>query len=438
LAAPLELEKLRSMFDLPDYGVDEWTYDQYHPSDFLKLLFQYLHSLPDPLFSHEASVRFRNIWQYLPSTDRKAREMRSLLHDEFVPAIESTLIFFLLNFFAIVTSLPESPKVIARELHSCFFVVGTGVNNDGPWGNSDVLAFMIANSREILMPASAADMQLGYDWPLNHRSLTTVAPQQPSTHTAPETFAEQAPPERSESPSSKYLGRSSTVDRRDPLWELLRKELQAMGFTDDEFEENANYVNLYVKERKAEEKLKEKHSQSGKPRSDDNPDFDEFTTPFEGQPQESQPTASNQDWDAIFSNLDSLEAVGGQSQLPQPAALSYDSDVIFSGRGDSYANTGSISQQASTAQVAYTSSRRFAVVRQLREWGYTDSDFEVYSHHLDNYIRQDGKTYSNYRTTQMLMSAQSVVVDLMMFLELQSGLVSSMYQRERRYGTISK
>jgi hypothetical protein len=307
---------------------------------------------------------------------------------------------------------------------------------------------MITKAKEILMPASASDIQFGYNWPPNHRSVTTVAPQQHPTHTVAETFSGQDPPERSESPSSRYLGRSSTIDRADPLWEPLRKELQAMGFADNEFEENANYLNLYIKERKAEEKLKEKHGQSGKPRSDENPDFDNIITPFEGQPEQSQPAAPSQDWAAIFDDLDSLEPAGDQSQRPQSAAPSQDWDALFynldsAQENDSNLQRASPSVAKETALTddgkhVATSSRRFVVVRQLREWGYTDSDFEVYSHHLDKYIRQDGKTYFYHRTTQMLMSAQSVVVDLMMSLEFQSGLVSSVYQREYRYGTISK
>jgi hypothetical protein len=245
------------MFDSPDYGVDydEWTY--YPPSDFLKLLFQYLRRLPDPLFSYVASIRLRSIWQYLPSTDR-ARAMRSLLHDESVPAINVTLIFFLLNFFAVATNLPESPISIARELHSCFFVVGTGVNDDG----SDILAFMITNARDILMPMSAADVQPTYE--LNFRNLKTVAPQQNLPILSQRRFLNRLLRNAANHPPQGIFADFQRSIKRTRYGSRCEKNCKLWRFADDEFEENANYINLYIKERKAEEKLKEKHSQSGK------------------------------------------------------------------------------------------------------------------------------------------------------------------------------
>ncbi|EAT85313.2 hypothetical protein SNOG_07847 [Parastagonospora nodorum SN15] len=50
--------------------------------------------------------------------------------------------------------------------------------------------------------------------------------------------------------------RSSAIDTTDPSWQPLLKELLAMGITEDQIEENADFIKLYIEQRKTEESLK--------------------------------------------------------------------------------------------------------------------------------------------------------------------------------------
>ncbi|KAF2190451.1 WH1-domain-containing protein, partial [Zopfia rhizophila CBS 207.26] len=49
--------------------------------------------------------------------------------------------------------------------------------------------------------------------------------------------------------------RSSAIDTTDPSWQPLLKELLAMGITEDQIEENADFIKLYIEQRKVEEKI---------------------------------------------------------------------------------------------------------------------------------------------------------------------------------------
>ncbi|KAH9864763.1 hypothetical protein IAQ61_008708 [Plenodomus lingam] len=57
--------------------------------------------------------------------------------------------------------------------------------------------------------------------------------------------------------SNATSARSSAIDTTDPSWQPLLKELLAMGITEDQIEENADFIKLYIEQRKTEEKLKE-------------------------------------------------------------------------------------------------------------------------------------------------------------------------------------
>ncbi|CAO2651297.1 Nn.00g095940.m01.CDS01 [Neocucurbitaria sp. VM-36] len=61
--------------------------------------------------------------------------------------------------------------------------------------------------------------------------------------------------------STATSARSSAIDTTDPSWQPLLKELLAMGITEDQIEENADFIKLYIEQRKTEEKLKEEHSE---------------------------------------------------------------------------------------------------------------------------------------------------------------------------------
>ncbi|KAK3214963.1 hypothetical protein GRF29_19g1807894 [Pseudopithomyces chartarum] len=49
--------------------------------------------------------------------------------------------------------------------------------------------------------------------------------------------------------------KSSAIDTSDPSWQPLLKELLAMGITEDQIEENADFIKLYIEQRKANEKV---------------------------------------------------------------------------------------------------------------------------------------------------------------------------------------
>ncbi|KAH7361215.1 hypothetical protein BKA66DRAFT_211952 [Pyrenochaeta sp. MPI-SDFR-AT-0127] len=61
--------------------------------------------------------------------------------------------------------------------------------------------------------------------------------------------------------SNATSARSSAIDTTDPSWQPLLKELLAMGITEDQIEENADFIKLYIEQRKSEEKLKEETSE---------------------------------------------------------------------------------------------------------------------------------------------------------------------------------
>ncbi|OSS50504.1 hypothetical protein B5807_05161 [Epicoccum nigrum] len=48
--------------------------------------------------------------------------------------------------------------------------------------------------------------------------------------------------------------RSSAIDTTDPSWQPLLKELLAMGITEDQIEENADFIKLYIEQKKHDEK----------------------------------------------------------------------------------------------------------------------------------------------------------------------------------------
>ncbi|OAK98146.1 WH1-domain-containing protein [Phaeosphaeriaceae sp. SRC1lsM3a] len=61
----------------------------------------------------------------------------------------------------------------------------------------------------------------------------------------------------SNAPSS----RSSAIDTTDPSWQPLLKELLAMGITEDQIEENADFIKMYIEQRKSEEKLQAENNE---------------------------------------------------------------------------------------------------------------------------------------------------------------------------------
>ncbi|KAL6710828.1 hypothetical protein ACN47E_007885 [Coniothyrium glycines] len=61
--------------------------------------------------------------------------------------------------------------------------------------------------------------------------------------------------------SNATSARSSGIDTTDPSWQPLLKELLAMGITEDQIEENADFIKLYISQRKADEKLKEENAE---------------------------------------------------------------------------------------------------------------------------------------------------------------------------------
>ena len=61
--------------------------------------------------------------------------------------------------------------------------------------------------------------------------------------------------------SNATSARNSAIDTTDPSWQPLLKELLAMGITEDQIEENADFIKLYIEQRKQEEKLKDENNQ---------------------------------------------------------------------------------------------------------------------------------------------------------------------------------
>ena len=256
MTTPLEDQSLRAIFDSPDYGRD---YDciEYSASDYISVLFEYLHSLPEPLLPNEASTRFQTIWWHLAGSGEKALAMRSTLQGRSVPATNLTLILFLLNFFAIVGDQPHSPGHLAKELHSCFLVDG------GQRENPDIVAFLITHAREILMPTTVVDIQPNYE--PESRQPTTDTPRHYPIRTIVATSPGRASPKRRKPLPPTNLVRSSDIDPTDPSWEPQLKELRAMDITDDQIRENAGFITSYVNR---EKELKKESTRTGKPHDD--------------------------------------------------------------------------------------------------------------------------------------------------------------------------
>ncbi|KAJ4297441.1 hypothetical protein N0V90_005332 [Kalmusia sp. IMI 367209] len=80
-----------------------------------------------------------------------------------------------------------------------------------------------------------------------HRHSTPTAPPQsiiPPSVTSPTNTNQ----------SNISSARSSAIDTSDPSWQPLLKELLAMGITEDQIEENADFIKLYIEQKKAQEK----------------------------------------------------------------------------------------------------------------------------------------------------------------------------------------
>src|SRR5262249_40680238 len=63
-------------------------------------------------------------------------------------------------------------------------------------------------------------------------------------------------------PASK---RNSSIDTTDPSWKPLLNELIAMGITEDQIEENADLIKMYIAQRKAEEAAAEERKTRAPP-----------------------------------------------------------------------------------------------------------------------------------------------------------------------------
>ncbi|KAJ9635398.1 hypothetical protein H2199_008401 [Coniosporium tulheliwenetii] len=63
-------------------------------------------------------------------------------------------------------------------------------------------------------------------------------------------IASPAPSSRPSMPSSR---RNSTIDTADPSWQPLLQELLQMGITEDQIEENAEFIKMYIEQKKAGE-----------------------------------------------------------------------------------------------------------------------------------------------------------------------------------------
>ncbi|KAF1940658.1 WH1-domain-containing protein [Clathrospora elynae] len=87
-----------------------------------------------------------------------------------------------------------------------------------------------------------------------HRHSSQTGP--PPASIIPQT-AVASPTHSSHSTAASVSARSSAIDTTDPSWQPLLKELLAMGITEDQIEENADFIKLYIEQRKTNEKLKE-------------------------------------------------------------------------------------------------------------------------------------------------------------------------------------
>jgi epidermal growth factor receptor substrate 15 len=85
---------------------------------------------------------------------------------------------------------------------------------------------------------------------------------------------------------------------------------------------------------------------TGKPRGDDSfSDFEHLSQTFGGQPQQPQPAASSQDWDAIFSNLESSQTDKGSHS--QQASTDFGKSVFDTLDNEEAAASSSKSHQLS-------------------------------------------------------------------------------------------
>ncbi|KAF1916839.1 hypothetical protein BDU57DRAFT_517180 [Ampelomyces quisqualis] len=89
-----------------------------------------------------------------------------------------------------------------------------------------------------------------------HRHASHSAPP-PQSIIPPANITSSSQSTVSTAPSS----RSSAIDTTDPSWQPLLKELLAMGITEDQIEENADFIKLYIEQRKTEEKIQAENSE---------------------------------------------------------------------------------------------------------------------------------------------------------------------------------
>ncbi|KAF2749073.1 WH1-domain-containing protein [Sporormia fimetaria CBS 119925] len=90
---------------------------------------------------------------------------------------------------------------------------------------------------------------------------STPAPQPQSI--IPPASALSSPSHNSQSNASS--SRSSAIDTTDPSWQPLLKELIAMGITEDQIEENADFIKMYIEQRKIEERIAEERKAKAPP-----------------------------------------------------------------------------------------------------------------------------------------------------------------------------
>ncbi|KAF2135844.1 uncharacterized protein K452DRAFT_209315, partial [Aplosporella prunicola CBS 121167] len=66
-----------------------------------------------------------------------------------------------------------------------------------------------------------------------------------------------ASPSATSASSPNQSGKSSAIDTADPSWQPLLKELLQMGITEDQIEENADFIKMYIEQKKAGEAAQE-------------------------------------------------------------------------------------------------------------------------------------------------------------------------------------
>ncbi|KAF2130939.1 WH1-domain-containing protein [Dothidotthia symphoricarpi CBS 119687] len=93
----------------------------------------------------------------------------------------------------------------------------------------------------------------------NRHSSTSNPPPPPQSIMPPAPPQAIIPPVQVVSPvqsshSNATSARSSAIDTTDPSWQPLLKELLAMGITEDQIEENADFIKLYIEQKKHDEK----------------------------------------------------------------------------------------------------------------------------------------------------------------------------------------